>query len=86
MTRDGLDTQRQAATATLVGLQAQRAALAGERVRIEASTGPMQYLALMVGAAPEAAVRWLILLMVLLLRSRGNRADRGGERLTTLEH
>jgi hypothetical protein len=64
-TRDGLDTQRQAATATLVGLQAQRAALAGERSRIEASAGPIQYLAMMVGAAPEAAVRWLILLMVL---------------------
>ena len=64
-TRDGLDTQRQAATATLVGLQAQRAALSGERSRIEASTGPIQYLAMMVGAAPEAAVRWLILLMVL---------------------
>jgi hypothetical protein len=65
MTRDGLDTQRQAATATLVGLQGQRAALTGERSRIEASTGPIQYLAMMVGAAPEAAVRWLILLMVL---------------------
>jgi hypothetical protein len=64
-TRDGLDTQRQAATATLVGLQTQRAALAGERSRIEASAGPIQYLAMMVGAAPEAAVRWLILLMVL---------------------
>jgi hypothetical protein len=64
-TRDGLDTQRQAATATLVGLQAQRAALSGERSRIEASTGPIQYLAMMVGAAPEVAVRWLILLMVL---------------------
>ncbi|WP_392686713.1 hypothetical protein [Bradyrhizobium sp. RDI18] len=64
-TRDGLDTQRQTATATLVGLQAQRAALAGERSRIEASAGPIQYLAMMVGAAPEAAVRWLILLMVL---------------------
>ncbi|KRR05270.1 hypothetical protein, partial [Bradyrhizobium valentinum] len=64
-TRDGLDTQRQAATAALVGLQAQRAALAGERSRIEASAGPIQYLAMMVGAAPEAAVRWLILLMVL---------------------
>ncbi len=64
-TRDGLDTQRQAATAMLVGLQAQRAALTGERSRIEASTGPIQYLAMMVGAAPEAAVRWLILLMVL---------------------
>ncbi|MCK1516893.1 hypothetical protein IVB22_31185 [Bradyrhizobium sp. 190] len=64
-TRDGLDTQRQAATATLVGLQAQRAALAGERSRVEASAGPIQYLAMMVGAAPEDAVRWLILLMVL---------------------
>ena len=65
VTRDGLDTQRQAATATLVGLQTQRAALVGERSRIEASAGPIQYLAMMVGAAPEAAVRWLILLMVL---------------------
>lgn len=65
LTRDGLDTQRQAATATLVDLQAQRAALAGERSRIEASAGPIQYLAMMVGAAPEVAVRWLILLMVL---------------------
>jgi hypothetical protein len=64
-TRDGLDTQRQAATATLVGLQAQRAALAGERSRVEASAGPIQYLAMMAGVAPEVAVRWLILLMVL---------------------
>jgi hypothetical protein len=65
VTRDGLDAQRQAATAMLVGLQTQRAALVGERFRIEASAGPIQYLAMMVGAAPEAAVRWLILLMVL---------------------
>jgi hypothetical protein len=64
VTRDGLETQRQAATTTLVGLQAQRAALAAERVRIEASAGPIQYLALMVGAGPEVAVRWLILLIV----------------------
>jgi chromosome segregation ATPase len=64
-TREGLDAQRQAATATLVGLQAQRAALAGERSRIEASSGPIQYLAMMAGATPETAVRWLILLMVL---------------------
>ena len=63
-TRDGLETQRQAAIATLVGLQAQRAAQVAERVRIEASAGPIQYLALMVGAAPEVAVRWLILLIV----------------------
>jgi hypothetical protein len=65
VTRDGLDTQRQTATAALVALQTQRAALAGERSRIEASAGPIQYLAMMVGVAPEVAVRWLILLMVL---------------------
>ncbi|SDN74662.1 hypothetical protein SAMN05444050_2318 [Afipia sp. GAS231] len=64
-TRDGLDAQRQAATATLVGLQAQRATLVAERSRIEASAGPIQNLAVMVGAAPETAVRWLILLIVL---------------------
>ncbi|MET0676249.1 MAG: hypothetical protein ABW175_10660 [Bradyrhizobium sp.] len=64
-TRDGLDTQRQAATQTLVGLQGQRAALVSERSRVEASTGPIQYLAMMAGIAPEQAVRWLILLMVL---------------------
>lgn len=65
VTRDGLDNQRQAATTTLVALQGQRAALAGEHARIEASTGPIQYLAMMAGMAPEAAVRWLMLLMVL---------------------
>jgi hypothetical protein len=65
VTRDGLDTQRQAATATLVGLQTQRAALVAERVRVEASAGPIQYLAIVAGTAPEAAVRWLIFLMVL---------------------
>ena len=63
--REGLDSQRQAATATLVALQGQRAALTGERARIEASTGPIQYLAMMAGTAPEDAVRWLMLLMVL---------------------
>jgi len=65
VTRDGLDAQRQAATAALVGLQTQRAALVGERVRVEASTGPIRYLAMMAGATPETAVRWLIFLMVL---------------------
>lgn len=64
-TRDGFDAQRQAATAALVGLQTQRAALAGERVRVEAATGPIRYLAMMAGATPETAVRWLIFLMVL---------------------
>ena len=65
VTRDGLDTQRQMATAALVGLQTERAALIGERVRVDASAGPIQYLAIIAGAEPETAVRWLMLLMVL---------------------
>ena len=65
VTRDGFETQRQAATATLVGLQTQRAALVGKRFRVDASAGPIQYLAMVAGAEPEAAVRCLILLMVL---------------------
>src|SRR5258705_1812551 len=65
-TREGLDTQRQAATATLVGLQTQRATLVGERFRIEASVGPIQYFAMMVCAKPEAADQLRILLIRLL--------------------
>jgi hypothetical protein len=86
VTRDALDTQRQTATATLVDLQAQRAALAGERSRIEASAGPIQYLATMAGVAPEVAVRWLILLMVLccdpaaIAMTVAAAGARGGER------
>jgi hypothetical protein len=37
----------------------------GERVRVEASAGPIQHLAIMTGTEPETGVRWLIRLMVL---------------------
>ena len=63
--RDGLVTAREKAADTLVELRADRAKLEGERARVEASTGPIRYLAAMVGADTETAVRWLILLMVL---------------------
>jgi hypothetical protein len=39
----------------------------GERVPVEASAGPIQYLAIMTGTEPETRVRWLIRLMVLCL-------------------
>ena len=79
VTRDGLDTQRQAATATLVGLQAQRAALAGERSRIEASAGPIQYLATMAGVVARRRGAMADLADGALLRSRSDRLDgRGG--------
>jgi hypothetical protein len=64
-TRDGLSATRQAASATLIETQAQRAALTAEQERVEAAMGPVQYLAVMVGTDAETAVRWLILLMVL---------------------
>ena len=64
-TRDALVTARHAAGATLIETQAQRAALTAETARVEAATGPIRYLAIMMGTDAETAVRWLILLMVL---------------------
>jgi hypothetical protein len=64
-TRDGLGAQREAATATLIGIQTQRAALTAEQALVEAATGPIRYLAVMIGTDPETAARWLIFLMVL---------------------
>jgi hypothetical protein len=64
-TRDAMVARRQAATATLLDTQAQRAALNAETARVEAAAGPVQDLAVMVGTDAETAVRWLILLMVL---------------------
>jgi hypothetical protein len=64
-TRDGIVAGRQAATATLIELQTQRAALTAERERVESAGGPVRYLAIIAGTDAETAVRWLILLMVL---------------------
>jgi hypothetical protein len=63
-TRDAMVVSRQAATSALIGMQTQRAALTAETTRVEAATGPVQYIATMLGTDTETAVRWLILLMV----------------------
>jgi len=63
--RDGLSAQREAGRAALIEMQKQRAALTAETAHVEAATGPVRYLAVMIGTDPETAVRWLILLMVL---------------------
>jgi hypothetical protein len=63
--REGLVSARQKAADALVGLRADRAKLDGERQRVAASTGPIQYLAAMAGLDSETAIRWLVLLMVL---------------------
>ena len=64
-TRDGLGVQREAARATLIEMQKQRAALTAETARVEAATGPVRYIAIMLGTDAETAVRSLMLLMVL---------------------
>jgi hypothetical protein len=63
-TRDALIGSRQAATAALIDIQTQRAALTAETARVEAATGPVQYIATTLGTDSETAVRWLILSMV----------------------
>jgi hypothetical protein len=63
--REGLVSARQKAADALVGLRTDRAKLDGERQRVAASTGPIQYLAAMAGLDSETAIRWLVLLMVL---------------------
>jgi hypothetical protein len=64
-TRDDLSIQRRAATAPLIEMQIQRAALAAETARVDAAAGPVQYIATTLRTDSETAVRWLILLMVL---------------------
>jgi hypothetical protein len=51
--------------AALIEMQTQHAALSSETARVEGATGPIRYLAVMLGTDSETAVRWLILLMVL---------------------
>jgi hypothetical protein len=64
-TRDAMVASRQAATAALIDMQTKRAALTAETARVEAATGPIQYIATTLRTDTETAVRWLILLMVL---------------------
>jgi uncharacterized coiled-coil protein SlyX len=63
--RDGLVMARRQTADVLVELRAERAKLDGEHQRVEASTGPIRYLAAMAGMDTEQAIRLLILLIVL---------------------
>jgi hypothetical protein len=76
--RDGLVSARQKAADALVGLRADRAKLDGERQRVAASTGPIQYLAAMAGLDTETAIRWLFPAHGPMLRSGRHRLDRSG--------
>jgi hypothetical protein len=48
-------------------LQAEKAAVEGERRVVEADLGPVKYLATLLGADDESVMRWFILAIALLL-------------------
>lgn len=64
-TREALAVSRAKEMAALVELRSDRATLAAERRRVEATQGPVVYMAAILGLPVELTVRWLILLMVL---------------------
>jgi hypothetical protein len=52
---------------TLATLQVEKAAVDGERRKVEADLGPVRYLATLIGANDQDVVRWFILVISILL-------------------
>jgi hypothetical protein len=59
--RAGLVATRQQEVKALADFQVQKAAVEGERKVVEADTGPVRYLATLLGSTDEATMRWFIL-------------------------
>jgi hypothetical protein len=76
--RAALASERNEAAGTLAALRAERASLAAQRCRIETEAAPIRYVAELLGGDTdsERAIRWLIALMVAVLRSPGDRMPR----------
>jgi hypothetical protein len=51
----------------LADLKVEKAAVEGERRKVEADLGPVRYLATLIGADNETVLRWFILVVALLL-------------------
>jgi hypothetical protein len=51
----------------LATLQVEKASVDGERRKVEADLGPVRYLAMLLGADRESALRWFILVVAMLL-------------------
>jgi hypothetical protein len=62
-----LVAQRTNEAKTLAGLQVEKASIDGERRKVEADLGPVRYLATLLGADSETALRWFVLVVALLL-------------------
>jgi hypothetical protein len=66
-TRADLAGKRITEAKTLANLQVEKAAIEGERAKVEADLGPVRYLATLLGAGDEETMRWFILAIALLL-------------------
>jgi hypothetical protein len=65
--RAELVAQRTTEAKALAELQVQKAGIEGERKVVEADLGPVRYLATLLGADSETALRWFVLVVALLL-------------------
>ena len=65
--REKLVREREAGENALADLRIERAKVDGERKAVEADLGPVRYLAALIGATDEIAVRYFILVVALLL-------------------
>ena len=65
--RGDLAGQRIREAKTLADLKVEKANVDGERRIVEADLGPVKYLATLVGADSETALRWFVLMVALLL-------------------
>ncbi len=66
-TRGELVAQRITEAKALATLQVERAAVDGERKKVEADLGPVRYLATLLGAGDQDVLRYFILVVALLL-------------------
>jgi len=66
-TRADLVAQSTNEAKTLATLQVDKAAVDGERRKVEADLGPIRYLAALLGANDQDVLRWFILVVALLL-------------------
>jgi hypothetical protein len=66
-TRSDLVAARVREAKALASLQVEKAGIDGERKTLEADLGPVRYLATLLGANDEQAMRWFILAVALLL-------------------
>jgi hypothetical protein len=65
--RGNLISQRLGEAGKLAALQVETAVVTGERARIAADSGPVHYIAALVGAADEGIMRFFILAVAVLL-------------------